>query len=571
MSGGTVYFYQLGGFGGHTNKWGEPWNNYFLQDKNLSETVAGAGSPIAKADGSVELVLGMKPTGATYILLPADLLPPLLAHHNLPPVPHFTRPLVSTSFDALSPLNIKDPEQLRRKLAAHRSTQKKGNRNPTDMSKANKAWEMGSSTGLEHGAMRCAFEHARLAYQVLARGLNPEEYGVSWRIHSSFGRPKVVAFATNVWDNDAEVIFDVGWTEVGLAPDGTEKQNSNYIWWESMFDVKGKTKRGKFMHGTTEKEVPQAECAARLKALVGRNAGNAPTILLVHDAAVVRKVFENHGIDTSEWVEGLGDLLEHKSKAEEGVHHNGRAATNANGYRRKYDHGGRGHRNGWDSRSPKREHRDRNYHDRDRNRSRSPKREQLNYGHGPQDVRYKRSASPSSSAVRYSRPLFDSPPRSPEPPSFPPVFLVSAQTLFVTMTMAWSGRPSLHDMCTQLRIPARHGVNVAKEWCAGNEAHLIVDIIAALLGGGPIDDRLAELSSTNPVHAEGAGPSTGDVAENGDTGDEDSDAGDRLGDAPDPYGSAAPKPEQDNAEAARLARIQADIDEWNANYEDDSD
>lgn len=223
-------------------------------------------------------------------------------------------------------------------------------------------------------------------------------------------------------------------------------------------------------------DVSEDECGARLRTLFdATDSANAPIILLVHHVPSTLNILQHFGIETKEWKDGVGVLLGYGVEEEMLVKEEpkySRSSSREYSYKREYSESrDRKYSDYRRSRSPKRVKREYDgYSDRDygySKRSRSPKRENSRNDYPRHS--YQRSSSPSNSSSRASRPLFDSPPCSPEPPSLPPVLILSTSTLYTTLTMTWDSRPSLHDVCRRLNIDT-HGMDMAKEWCAGNEA-----------------------------------------------------------------------------------------------------
>ncbi|KII88895.1 hypothetical protein PLICRDRAFT_589201 [Plicaturopsis crispa FD-325 SS-3] len=210
-------FYQVGGF----QRSG--FNARYTSDE-LAQAIAGPHSPLrvnVKGESYVELVLGILPSGASYLLVTADQFHALtFRHHCLEPKPS-QRPWSATDFMSLSPIVFHDVGELKQKIGTYKH--KAGKNISGDTSQANKAY-VSSGNDRTAGESRAAYEQQRLLYRTITKTVDPEKF--------SYPRPSVdmlrvlaITFTLQpaIFDGRKSFqrrsepkVLDIGWAEAHL-------------------------------------------------------------------------------------------------------------------------------------------------------------------------------------------------------------------------------------------------------------------------------------------------------------------------------------------------------------------
>ncbi|KAF8631641.1 hypothetical protein AX17_005043 [Amanita inopinata Kibby_2008] len=455
----AAHYFQLAGF--------QPSIFWFRYDeKSLAAAVAGPDSPLRSLNSPqspVELILGIKHSGTSHLLLTADQARTIAACFRLEsPRRGIYFP---TDFESLSPITFNDAEELGKKFTVLKPKSQK-NREAYDNSQANKQF-----VDRAEGIGRGAFEHGRVFYHILHDALDIGTYGLP---EPGWPSIRISSLVFNTTGNDTRpgrerlsdpILLDIGWSEASV-PDLKAKPGSSkhYSIREHRFMSHGSEKTA-FNHGSSE-EIDRANVSLRLQEAFGDRTQSTtePTLLLVHDEQLTRNALRKFGVDTSSWESGIKKLLGHpadKIKYEMSPPRERNAARN------------------WVKKEED-ESSDRLYNS--RSKSPSPRRPIKPDPDGP---------VPRNNS---QRPI--SPPRRGGGPSryysrgsrtYAPVYVVDMKELYVKMMQTVSGAESVVQIAQRFSMRDEG----KDEWCAGNEAVLLFDIWHSMISGPPIDEQTA--------------------------------------------------------------------------------
>ncbi|KAI0273444.1 hypothetical protein BC834DRAFT_853839 [Gloeopeniophorella convolvens] len=275
-------YYQVGGF--------RP--NICLQGEykyNLNK-LAGA---LFASKPSLELVLGIRPSGASSLLVPVSEWVRSIAFQN-PGSPHH-----AADFLSLSPLWFDDIAELAKKLNALKP---KGRRAGEDDSAANKAF-LGNSD--DSGRFRSAFEQNRLLFHAFQPASDVRRFGLSRS--APWAAARIISLAYNEWMHEKGALLDIGWSLLDQRTHPPTFNESVHLELDERRNLGNKGKRRvPFGHGTAE-VLSQDGIARKLRDLLRPE--RRPTVLLVDGEAPTRALLESLGVDTDGWAFGLADLL----------------------------------------------------------------------------------------------------------------------------------------------------------------------------------------------------------------------------------------------------------------------
>ncbi|KAJ7736883.1 hypothetical protein B0H16DRAFT_1572962 [Mycena metata] len=449
-------YYQLGGF--------QP---AIFARPPLAEKVYQPLQRLQNSNGAdIELILGIKRSGTSHLLLTADETHRLFQERNLDLRWSKSPPTPAREFESLSPIVFHDVSELSAKLA---ELQPKNERDRNDTSRLNKGYAGGNQ-----GAMRAQFENSRVFYRLLRNELGKAER-FSCEQRPWPGSIRVVSFCYNLWLLDSRPlddrrrfprILDLAWCEAqNEFGDGGEKRplegnmkTSEHIvfannqrltnpgrprWNDRKTPPASERQRYEYDDkGATQICDPQA-AAEKVCAYFGTVTQPAPgpLVLLVHDKTNALAVLTSLGVDVSRWDSELKNLIRVQQTADP-------------------------RRN---SRDPRRAYHDSRESGRDARRSYDDSR--------------RRSASPG----RYDRSRRrESPP--PPPRQFAPVYIVDVQSMFRTMLGTHDDSESVPAIIERLRLR-----DVPPEgFCAGNECWMLVEAFQRMAMGSSIDDQKAD-------------------------------------------------------------------------------
>ncbi|VDB82680.1 unnamed protein product [Peniophora sp. CBMAI 1063] len=281
----------------------------------------------ANVNGRLDLVLGIVPNGASYLLLPqawAAAWGERVGERRA----FFGRSSRKTEYASLSPISFFDYEDLLKKLKAYeQNSVKKKKLGIADTSRANRHYYMTSGQDESNlGKMRAEYEHSRLFFALLQSTesnlqqlpgffrkpnadmvrLRAEAYAV--HSHSALARARILAlsFSTiTAGTVDDSRVLDIGWCDVSVSSFGT--QNAvNY----SLHEQKIKVPAQRFRHDHVASEIlPSAAICGKLQQILESARPERPIILLVHGAKNTRQELEGLGLRTFSWATGIHDIL----------------------------------------------------------------------------------------------------------------------------------------------------------------------------------------------------------------------------------------------------------------------
>lgn len=293
------------------------WQLFGFQ-KHLEELPRALVHPAGQQnEDGVDVVLGIRPNGASYLLVPD------IRYYNL----RLSRPRVRSSpwpgdcFISLSPIHFPSMAALDEKKKSYDSN-KKDKRGPRDRSKANTTFTSLGDGLSKEGIERASFEHQRILYH-LYRGeiYDPREFALatlSWMNDARF-----IAFAFNTWSVDSRdysererdpKLLDIGVTEFP-PPSGSHefvaRSSVHLVNNENRFLNNPGKRRIPFESGES-KIVERLEIATRVRELLlpsGSSRTPSRVLLFVHDEQRSLALLRALGIDTSQWTSGLMSLL----------------------------------------------------------------------------------------------------------------------------------------------------------------------------------------------------------------------------------------------------------------------
>jgi len=294
-----TWYYQVGGFQGNLRE---------IPDERLLQCPDGEG---------LDLVLGIRPNGASYLLLPESRYRAM--RWRLPN----SRYDLADKFLSLSPIHFANRAELDKKLKSYAST--KSNKGiPKDQirdrSKANTSFTVAGSGLSEAGRIRGAFEMQRVL--VLSRpmlGQLDRTQAVELSLHNVPEQVTVVSLCYNTWKADTRTmreretdpkVLDIGWTTWSKPTQWngsqiTPSETTHAVVEEERYLNNPGLKRIQCEYATTTYK-KRGEIAWNLSMALS---GKYPVVLLVHDEARTLTTLRALGIDTSEWVSGIASLL----------------------------------------------------------------------------------------------------------------------------------------------------------------------------------------------------------------------------------------------------------------------
>ncbi|KAI0748485.1 hypothetical protein C8Q80DRAFT_742320 [Daedaleopsis nitida] len=440
---------------------------------------------LTKDDGA-ELVLGIRPNGASYMLLPQ--------HESFRY--RLDRPRnpakVADEFESLSPIQFATKHDLAEKLKSYDSTRSKKKKNSEepvkDLSRANKRYtiQLGPEKLTEEGIARSSFEHQRVFYRLCQesiRGRQLDHYAL--QLPPWFHDVRIFSFTFNLWASDLRGhekmtnprVLDVGWTEFDRPTDSSDLRavstthltieenkylgnpgKKRLVLCESYREVDGALTPSQTLPDITQ-EMLRDSVAELLQGLFAPERNNElvpPKLLLVYDRELTFSVLRSFGIEvtsTSHWEVGIKQLL----YSEE--------------WKSTNDH--RSRRTPWDE-PPEEKDKLR------RRRSRSPRHDRKS----PADERYGRTRQRSL------------PPRR----DALPIYVVDVKEMCAALTLARNRNATVLSDAIALSVQDTALVRGEDDqviyqaidlnhWCAGRESRLLGFMWEDMANGGAIDEQ----------------------------------------------------------------------------------
>ncbi|KAG2148836.1 hypothetical protein DEU56DRAFT_869590 [Suillus clintonianus] len=307
-------YYQIGGFRAHSESWFQMYD-----DKQMIDAIANDQGPELRPGGPgapIELVLGILPCGASYVLMTSHQMWTFVRKHRQRPPGK--RPWKVDDFVSLSPIYFATKSDLQDKLKTYKVKSQKNKKDKEDNSPANRGFIQLRERGNSSNA-RADFENQRFdeiaTYFIGALGLiNPV-----WA-----GAIRVISIIVNTWHKDRRRerfdkpnIIDVGWTDVMLP----EYLQSGRVTETVHIKMKGLALRNEeqnavplftyvpyvlsddfsqsFEHGTTNNEGTVDILYSEIRRVFAHDAAQCgvPLVVLVHEEEMVRGVLARSGID----------------------------------------------------------------------------------------------------------------------------------------------------------------------------------------------------------------------------------------------------------------------------------
>ncbi|OSD08496.1 hypothetical protein PYCCODRAFT_1356917 [Trametes coccinea BRFM310] len=290
-------YYQIGGFRAH------------LRD-NSNDALA---AKLMDRDGA-EFVLGIKPSGASYLLLPRDRF--IAMRLGRPR----DRPYSASEYESLSPVQYPTKLDLATKFAMLTSNKKATDGRPRDRSKANTAYTARGDGLSPDGIARSSFEHQRVLYRLCQNSIE-RPYDYALKLAPWFQEVRIFAFAFNTWASDSRSlderqadprVLDVGWTEFISPTDSDDLKplsTSHYIVEEERY--LSNPGRKKLVLPDVTQYMLRESIRNILQHVFNQGSSIPPKVVLVHDEKMTRCVLQSFGVDTSGWEIGIKALLYH--------------------------------------------------------------------------------------------------------------------------------------------------------------------------------------------------------------------------------------------------------------------
>ncbi|KAF7294013.1 hypothetical protein MKEN_01447400 [Mycena kentingensis (nom. inval.)] len=408
-------------------------------------------------DGKVQLTLGIKSSGASYLYLTEDALL-RLRRSGLEIKPN--KYLLADELESLSPIAFNNVRELGEKLDGYKQKpgKKKNHETLVDLSPLNKPYHGdGSKAGIQRGQ----FENARVLFRLFtqpnwAPAYDFELHGLPRSATGTLEIP-VYCFAFNLWTRDERplperrtnpIVLDIAVgkalsalndhemeTAVHIRVENNKLMERNLPVTEAVFRYKDYEFEEE--HGGTIL-LSDRDMKARVQQFFADIPSQAPAILLVHseqaDKVSARDVLQYlgvAGVDTWNWSGDSVKALFHEPPVVR--------PTLAPG-------------------DPRARH---------RQRSASPPRR----------------ASSSSSAFNSRHP---SPPPAPRTRVHSPIYTIDIKSLYTTLFNTSAGSESIPSI---IHNTALYPAQDCAGWCAGNELWMLLRAFCEMARRGPVDDQ----------------------------------------------------------------------------------
>ncbi|KAJ6497510.1 hypothetical protein C8R45DRAFT_129209 [Mycena sanguinolenta] len=452
-------YYQLGGFNAAV------YSSY--TGKNLGKNVYHRllARQNSNGDRPLELVLGIKKSGTTHLLLTPYEKNSL---RSLRDVRLLDSPSPASDFQSLSPILFNNLQELEAKLAALQPKPKSS----SDTSQLNKAYQGTQSFGTQ----RSQFENARMFYRVLQSPRIDQRERKFQLEDRSWSSVRVISFCYNVWLCDTRSpqdrrtsprVLDIAWCEASTPTlENDQMLSSRHIVFLNNQNLSNpirkpskqaddgskpeqeeeqeNVERTRYEYGNTEFYDPQV-VAEKVQEEFRQFNPERPVVLLVHHfrnpdtqqiGVTATDVFRSLGIDMTHWDLSLKNLLRNPGATP-------------------------------DSRGPKFSPND-------------PRR--------PAVESSRRSVSPRRGAERGRRQF------SPPPRRYAPVYVVDVQSMYHSVFGTRDGSDSVPTMLD--RMPMIKDMFLPEGWCAGNECQMLLEVFREMARRGAIDEQKDEWIQT---------------------------------------------------------------------------
>ncbi|KAJ7072839.1 hypothetical protein C8F01DRAFT_1105423 [Mycena amicta] len=423
----STHYFQVGGVKGHI----------------YSQTLADIVYDALSRDGTLEILLGIKLSGTSHLLVGEEDMRRLCAH-GARCNRNSNQAAADSKFESISPIVFKDRTALDKKLED--LAQKRGSGNVSvDLSRANKSYQDPSST---QGIDRGQFENARLLYRLLSNPQIAPTYNVDLMAESP--AIPIFCFAFNLWNADTRPkekrveeprVLDLAWGEAP-APgmDADAMKTASHIRFKKQQHLRNARGQKEFprkdfewseMHGPTE-ILLEDEIKVKIQKFFEpfSRRTQTPAVLLVHNKSAARDILDYLGVDNSHW-EWSDSSLKRLLRELEPIMPIAQQPRQEPGDLRRRP----------DDRRPTRD------------RSRSHVR-------------------PNPRAL----PVF-----------FAPLYVIDVQSLFTTLFKTPTDSDSLPSIMQHTGL---YPVADCNGWCAGNELWMLNQVFCAMAEKGGVDDQV---------------------------------------------------------------------------------
>ncbi|KAA1469358.1 hypothetical protein DENSPDRAFT_599480 [Dentipellis sp. KUC8613] len=284
----TEYF-QIGGYMSHSHFW------YTWDQPKLVKDFMGL------SEKGLDLVYGIKASGASYLLLPVEDFRRI--QQSLRLMWPKKRPFTAQDFISLSPIHFSSSQDFTDKLNYHKVNAKK---NKYDSSKANNAF---SNENSGEGYPWAAFEFSRLLYHLVQGSVDPGKFGLvrsaAWESAIFF------SFTFNIWIlEECPTVLDLGFTSASLSSSQPQFENTVHIQAsENRTMGNPGVQKTDFQHGETV-VLDQDARSARLQSVFSElQSSGKPVVIFVFNEVDTKTILNQHGISTSGWKSGVEALL----------------------------------------------------------------------------------------------------------------------------------------------------------------------------------------------------------------------------------------------------------------------
>ncbi|KAF5370053.1 hypothetical protein D9758_001125 [Tetrapyrgos nigripes] len=326
-------YFQLGGFKTR-GIWNHPryLGNIWQSEEKLAQTVFNALSN----DSSLEIILGILPSGASYLLLTYQQAHRVAQHidRSRPPYP----PPHEYCLLNYSKLEWRSAP-FKKKGQTHDPSKANRSYSESDFSNVNLSDVDLSDEFILRCLARSMVEQIRLLRVIFSdHKYDLEQYPLS----SLLSKIRVFSFAYTQWafdqreyqertvHNPTLKMIDVGFASADIR-NIQSLQTKQYINLQNSALGQGERQKAIFQHATVEKVDP-LKLRSEVQQVFSSGQGEAATVLLVYDQEKTLNVLRDYGIKTTGWKAGLKDLL--YSSSESRQHRYGRSSPPSRGYSR---------------------------------------------------------------------------------------------------------------------------------------------------------------------------------------------------------------------------------------------
>lgn len=264
------------------------------------------------SDAPLELVLGILPCGASYVLLTTEQMHLFTQKYRLN-IPRGS--WRSSDFLSLSPIYFRSEAELSSKLATYKQRPRNKNRRETEEPRDNSQANRGYISGPVLVHYRAYFEQQRMLYHLMDKCIFPEKFALS--PPSWLSGIRVISVVFVQWSVDKrrrdERLQNPSLIEVGITdahfPSFLDTLSGTSL--HLKLKQAAKNPHSKMPNHSKVEEITKSELPQRLRTLFDHDAQKSgmPLIVLCHDEEMTRGILERAGINVSSYESGLSSLL----------------------------------------------------------------------------------------------------------------------------------------------------------------------------------------------------------------------------------------------------------------------